>query len=121
MWKLRAVDSDPTVPLVFRLLAGHMRTIGRTSGANFIVDAPLISRVHEHLYFGAIDPSVDLGVTFDHIISLYPFERYAFTNAQTFIEVQMDDVARIPDEEQLAMLALWVNQCRRSGPTLVHC
>ena len=46
MWKLRAVDSDPTVPLVFRLLAGHMRTIGRTSGANFVVDAPLISRVH---------------------------------------------------------------------------
>ena len=46
MWRLRAIDSDPNVPLVFRLLPGHMRTIGRTSGANFIVDAPLISRVH---------------------------------------------------------------------------
>jgi pSer/pThr/pTyr-binding forkhead associated (FHA) protein len=46
MWRLRAVDSDPHEPLVFRLLPGHMRTIGRTSGANFIVDAPLISRVH---------------------------------------------------------------------------
>jgi pSer/pThr/pTyr-binding forkhead associated (FHA) protein len=46
MWRLRALDSDPDGPLLFRLLPGHMRTIGRTSGANFIVDAPLISRVH---------------------------------------------------------------------------
>jgi pSer/pThr/pTyr-binding forkhead associated (FHA) protein len=46
MWRLRAVDRDPHVPLVFRLLAGHVRTMGRTSGANFIVDAPLVSRVH---------------------------------------------------------------------------
>jgi pSer/pThr/pTyr-binding forkhead associated (FHA) protein len=46
MWRLRAVDSNPAEPLVFRLLPGSMRTIGRTSGANFIVDAPLISRVH---------------------------------------------------------------------------
>ena len=46
MWRLRAVDSDRSAPLVFRLLPGHMRTIGRTSGANFVVDAPLISRVH---------------------------------------------------------------------------
>ncbi len=46
MWRLRAIDSNPAEPLVFRLLPGSMRTIGRTSGANFIVDAPLISRVH---------------------------------------------------------------------------
>lgn len=46
MWRLLAVDDDPDAPLMFRLLPGHMRTIGRTSGANFIVDAPLVSRVH---------------------------------------------------------------------------
>jgi pSer/pThr/pTyr-binding forkhead associated (FHA) protein len=59
MWRLRAVDSDPDVPLVFRLMPGHMRTIGRTPGANFIVDAPLISRVHCRLTVAA-DGCVDV-------------------------------------------------------------
>lgn len=31
---------------VFRLLAGSARTIGRATGADFIVDAALVSRVH---------------------------------------------------------------------------
>ena len=30
----------------FRILAGSVRTIGRSTGADFIVDAPLVSRVH---------------------------------------------------------------------------
>lgn len=30
----------------FRLLPGSMRTVGRATGADFIVDAPLVSRVH---------------------------------------------------------------------------
>ena len=46
MWSLKAVSADPEHPLAFRLLPGHMRTIGRGAGATCIVDAPLISRVH---------------------------------------------------------------------------
>ena len=46
MWTLRVVPPDPEHPLTFRLLPGHMRTIGRGAGSTFIVDAPLISRVH---------------------------------------------------------------------------
>ena len=30
----------------FRILPGGIRTIGRAVGADFIVDAPLVSRVH---------------------------------------------------------------------------
>ncbi|OFW12686.1 MAG: hypothetical protein A3H29_07030 [Acidobacteria bacterium RIFCSPLOWO2_02_FULL_67_21] len=30
----------------FRILPGGVRTIGRATGADFIVDAPLVSRVH---------------------------------------------------------------------------
>ena len=30
----------------FRILPGGIRTIGRATGADFIVDAPLVSRVH---------------------------------------------------------------------------
>lgn len=59
VWMLRAVGSDPAAPLVFRLRPGHVRTIGRTAGATFVVDAPLISRVHCRLTVGD-DGSVDV-------------------------------------------------------------
>lgn len=45
MWILRTVsDTDPE--RTFRLLPGGVRTLGRATGADFIVDAPLVSRVH---------------------------------------------------------------------------
>ena len=45
MWILRTVnDGEPEK--TFRILAGGIRTIGRATGADFIVDAPLVSRVH---------------------------------------------------------------------------
>ena len=45
MWILRTVDeSQPE--RTFRILPGGMKTVGRATGADFIVDAPLISRVH---------------------------------------------------------------------------
>jgi pSer/pThr/pTyr-binding forkhead associated (FHA) protein len=45
MWILRtANDIEP--PATFRILAGAARTIGRATGVDFIVDAPLVSRVH---------------------------------------------------------------------------
>jgi len=42
MWILRSTEPD----LSFRLLPGEIRTIGRATGAQFVVDAPLVSRVH---------------------------------------------------------------------------
>ncbi len=45
MWILRTLnDGEPEK--TFRILAGGVRTIGRATGADFIVDAPLVSRVH---------------------------------------------------------------------------
>ena len=45
MWILRTLnDGEPEK--TFRILAGGIRTIGRATGADFIVDAPLVSRVH---------------------------------------------------------------------------
>jgi pSer/pThr/pTyr-binding forkhead associated (FHA) protein len=37
---------DPERALVFRLLPGSLKTMGRATGAEFIVDAPLVSRLH---------------------------------------------------------------------------
>lgn len=42
MWLLRSADPE----FSFRLLPGDIRTIGRAPGVQFVLDAPLVSRVH---------------------------------------------------------------------------
>jgi len=45
MWILRTV-TEGLPEKTFRILPGSARTIGRATGADFIVDAALVSRVH---------------------------------------------------------------------------
>ena len=45
MWVLRTV-TDGVAEKTFRLLPGSVRTLGRATGADFIVEAALVSRVH---------------------------------------------------------------------------
>ena len=45
MWILRTI-TDGLPEKTFRMLPGGVRTIGRAPGADFIVDAALVSRVH---------------------------------------------------------------------------
>jgi len=57
MWLLRTAEgAEPA--LTFRLLPGNIRTVGRAPGANFIVDAALVSRVHCRLTAGATEIEV---------------------------------------------------------------
>ena len=44
MWILRS--SEPGGALTFRLHTGAIKTLGRAPRADFIVDAPLVSRLH---------------------------------------------------------------------------
>jgi pSer/pThr/pTyr-binding forkhead associated (FHA) protein len=37
---------DAELPFTFRMLPGKIKTIGRATGADFIVDAGMVSRVH---------------------------------------------------------------------------
>ena len=52
MWLLEAVERDGANRLTFRLSAGAIRTVGRATRADFIVDAPLVSRLHCRLTAG---------------------------------------------------------------------
>jgi ABC transport system ATP-binding/permease protein len=63
MWTLET--NDPSVDSVtFRLPPGSVKTIGRSSGAEFIVDAALVSRLHCQLTATADALQVkDLGST----------------------------------------------------------
>lgn len=45
MWILRTVDEGQPEK-TFRILPGGVRTLGRATGADFILDVPLVSRVH---------------------------------------------------------------------------
>jgi len=58
MWILRSSD-DTTDPFTFRILPGNIRTIGRSPGAQFVVDAALVSRLHCRLSAGATELQVD--------------------------------------------------------------
>jgi pSer/pThr/pTyr-binding forkhead associated (FHA) protein len=57
MWLLKtAEDADPA--FTFRILPGNIKTIGRSSGAEFTVDAALVSRLHCRLTAGAAELQV---------------------------------------------------------------
>jgi pSer/pThr/pTyr-binding forkhead associated (FHA) protein len=45
MWMLRTLTGEQP-ERTFRILPGGIRTVGRATGADFIVDAALVSRVH---------------------------------------------------------------------------
>jgi pSer/pThr/pTyr-binding forkhead associated (FHA) protein len=45
MWILQT-DADGGDSMVFRIRAGAVKTVGRATGADFVVDAALVSRLH---------------------------------------------------------------------------
>jgi ABC transport system ATP-binding/permease protein len=57
MWILES--TDPAYPMLFRILPGALKTMGRAARADFIVDAPLVSRLHCRL---TLDDRDGLGV-----------------------------------------------------------
>lgn len=57
MWLLKSDDEAGTA-FTFRILPGNIKTMGRSSGAEFIVDAAMISRLHCRLTAGATELEV---------------------------------------------------------------
>lgn len=82
---------------------------------------PIITKVAANLYQGGYVPGIDLGHTFDYILSLYPWHKYPIDKDVVRKEVALYDSFEKPDTEQIKELAAWVNQSRDRGPTLVHC
>jgi pSer/pThr/pTyr-binding forkhead associated (FHA) protein len=57
MWVL-ATGEGAELPFTFRILPGNIKTVGRAPRADFIVDAPLVSRLHCRLTAGATEVQV---------------------------------------------------------------
>ena len=58
MWLLRTPE-DAISPFAFRIPPGKIKTIGRASNADFIVDATLVSRLHCRISAGAAELQVE--------------------------------------------------------------
>jgi pSer/pThr/pTyr-binding forkhead associated (FHA) protein len=57
MWLLKTEDEvDPS--FTFRILPGSIKTIGRSPGAEFILEAAMVSRLHCQLTAGAAELEV---------------------------------------------------------------
>ena len=98
----------------------HIEGIAREGNTPFECD--LISHVEGNLWQGGCINGVNLKGCFDHIVSLYPWERYApGKDLDSFTEVRLYDGPKVPNTEQLYSLARWINICKAHGPTLVHC
>lgn len=81
MWVLKTTEgTEPD--LTFRLLPGTMKTVGRATRADFIVDANLVSRVHCRLSAGAMGIEVeDLDSTNGTFVNGSRVERRALAKA----------------------------------------
>lgn len=64
MWTLQSIDPENS-GLVFRMLPGTLKTVGRAARADFVIDAALVSRVHCRLMLNDADQLEleDLGST----------------------------------------------------------
>ncbi len=71
------LESAGETPVTLRLAAGSVKTIGRAPAADFVVDAPLISRVHCRLTAAPSDQLIveDLGSTNGTLVNGQRVER----------------------------------------------
>lgn len=101
-------------------------TLRRMSGVaihgNTYFDVPFISEITNNLWIGGCENGLLLPEIFDHLISLYPWESYVLTKDLTScLAYRLYDSVEDIDIDLIIDIATWVNVCRKSGPTLVHC
>jgi pSer/pThr/pTyr-binding forkhead associated (FHA) protein len=58
MWLLKTPEGA-SAPFAFRIPPGRIKTIGRAAGADFIVDATRVSRLHCRISAGAAELQVE--------------------------------------------------------------
>jgi pSer/pThr/pTyr-binding forkhead associated (FHA) protein len=80
MWILQS-STPEEAPLVFRVVSGAIKTVGRATGADFVVEASLVSRLHCRLE--AADDGIeviDLSSTNGTFVNGKRVERARLTN-----------------------------------------
>lgn len=99
----------------------RQRMVGVTAHGLHEFDVPFVSEVADNLWLGGCEDGLVLPGFIDHLVSLYPWEAYEIRHPlRSRTEVRMLDSV---DQgfDQVDELAAWVNECRTTGPVLVHC
>ena len=126
-WQLASAASagsgmsiDPTrIDIEFDPQRQHMVGVSAHGYQRF--DVPFISEVLPDLWLGGCEDGLILPAFIKNLVSLYPWETYTVQHElHSSLEVRMlDSVDQAFD--QVDHIAAWVNSCRETGPTLVHC
>jgi protein-tyrosine phosphatase len=105
------LDTDPRA----RRMAG-------TTAHGFVpFDVPFISEIAPGLWQGGCEDGLVLPAHIKHLVSLYPWESYvAEHELDSLTVVRMHDSLE-QETSQVPAIAAWVNSCRKTGPTAVHC
>lgn len=115
-------DFDPTA-IEIDFDPEHQRMVGHARHGNTPFNVPFVSRITGDLWQGGCEEGLVLPSAVRHLVSLYPWERYTIRKAiDSELYVRMYDAEDAGvDEETLVRLATWINECRKTGVTLVHC
>jgi len=99
----------------------RQRMVGVSAHGLLSFDVPFISEITDNLWLGGCEDGLVLPEFIGHLVSLYPWEQYTVTHElDSRLEVRMYDQT---DQamDQVDAIASWVNTCRQTAPTLVHC
>jgi protein-tyrosine phosphatase len=100
----------------------QQRMRGRAFHGDTPFDVPFISHITGNLWTGGCEKGLILPPHIDHVVSLYQWEQYRIKHAISSVTtVEMYDEDGEIDPVPLIALGHWVNECLRTGPTLVHC
>jgi protein-tyrosine phosphatase len=114
------MSGDPTgIKIAFD--PTRQRMTGTTKHGFMPFDEPFISEITPGLWQGGCKNGLILPKFIKHVVSLYRWEEYkAKHDLASTLTVRMIDGV---DQEtgMVDEIARWVNACRKSGPTAVHC
>ncbi len=115
-------DGNPDPPPVELLDPVTSRLQGITAHGGRYFDVPIMTWIEGDLWQGACGPDLLLPEPVVHLVSLFAEDRYVIRHRlHTQLTITMADALGEVDSNQIVAIATWVNACRASGPTLVHC
>jgi len=97
------------------------RLTGWTAHGNHKLDVPFMTEVAPYLWHGGVQQGLVLPTFIKHVLSLYQWEEYTVNHELLSSKtVEMYD-SLDQSLDQIAELAVGVNEARKTGPVLVHC
>lgn len=98
------------------------RMSGTTNHGNIYFDVPYVTHIINNLWTGGCANGLSLPREIEHVVSLYPWERYKLhggVKSELYVVAYDADVSMIVDS--LQPIVEWILNCLKQGPTLVHC